>query len=190
MVWKFVFFVWLCGCLVKNLFYSPLGPGESFFVCQFDKYQRIYIKVSLQVLKKTPPLSQKIFQKGFPAKKIPAPTGTPLKKIKIYKIQVTIYLIIMIKQQTLKKNIAEYTDTKIKKTGKIHYIGQTTQPFIKERPRTQTQKKNNHLSDNKIQKSPTEYEIIPLVIFKLNSVTNEDLNPIETEFIKIRNTFP
>ena len=29
----------------------------------------------------------------------------------------------------------------------------------------------------------------PLVIFKLNSVTNEDLNPIETEFIKICNTF-
>ncbi len=31
--------------------------------------------------------------------------------------------------------------------------------------------------------------MIPLVIFKLNSVTNEDLNPIETEFIKICNTF-
>lgn len=93
----------------------------------------------------------------------------------------------MIKQQTLKKYCGIY-GYKNKKTGKIHYIGQTTQPFIK-RDQEHRRKKDNHLSDNKIQKSPTEYEITPLVIFKLNSVTNEDLNPIETEFIKICNTF-
>ena len=93
----------------------------------------------------------------------------------------------MIKQQTLKKYCGIY-GYKNKKTGKIHYIGQTTQPFIK-RDQEHRRKKDNHLSDNKIQKYPTEYEMIPLVIFKLNSVTNEDLNPIETEFIKICNTF-
>ena len=93
----------------------------------------------------------------------------------------------MIKQQILKECCGIY-GYKNKKTGKIHYIGQTTQPFIK-RDQEHRRKKDNRLSDNKIQKYPTEYEMIPLVIFKLNSVTNEDLNPIETEFIKICNTF-
>ena len=93
----------------------------------------------------------------------------------------------MIKQQILKECCGIY-GYKNKKTGKIHYIGQTTQPFIK-RDQEHRHKKDNRLSDNKIQKYPTEYEMIPLVIFKLNSVTNEDLNPIETEFIKICNTF-
>lgn len=93
----------------------------------------------------------------------------------------------MIKQQILKECCGIY-GYKNKKTGKIHYIGQTTRPFIK-RDQEHRRKKDNRLSDNKIQKYPTEYEIIPLVIFKLNSVTNEDLNPIETEFIKICNTF-
>lgn len=93
----------------------------------------------------------------------------------------------MIKQQILKECCGIY-GYKNKKTGKIHYIGQTTQPFIK-RDQEHRRKKDNHLSDNKIQKYPTEYEMTPLVIFKLNSVTNEDLNPIETEFIKICNTF-
>ena len=82
----------------------------------------------------------------------------------------------------------EYTDIKIKKTGKIHYIRQTTRPFI-ERDQEHRRGKDNSLSDNKIQKYPTEYEMILLVIFKVNSVTNEDLNPIEAEFIKICNTF-
>lgn len=93
----------------------------------------------------------------------------------------------MVKQQILKECCGIY-GYKNKKTGKIHYIGQTTQPFIK-RDQEHRRKKDNRLSDNKIQKYPTEYEMIPLVIFKLNSVTNEDLNPIETKFIKICNTF-
>ena len=83
MVQKFVFFVWLCGCLVKNLFYSPLESGESFFRCQFDKHQRIYIKVSVQVLKNPPPTHKKFLKKDFlpkkfrrrPDKKIP-PSST------------------------------------------------------------------------------------------------------------------
>lgn len=93
----------------------------------------------------------------------------------------------MIKQQILKECCGIY-GYKNKKTGKIHYIGQTIQPFIK-RDQEHRRGKDNYLSDNKIQKYPTEYEMTPLVIFKLNSVTNEDLNPIETEFIKICNTF-
>ena len=93
----------------------------------------------------------------------------------------------MIKQQILKECCGIY-GYKNKKTGKIHYIGQTTQPFIK-RDQEHRRRKDSRLSDNKIQKYPTEYEMIPLVIFKLNSITNEDLNPIETEFIKICNTF-
>lgn len=93
----------------------------------------------------------------------------------------------MIKQQILKKYCGIY-GYKNKKTGKIHYIGQTIQPFIK-RDQEHRQRKNNLFSENKIQKHPTKYEMIPLVIFKLNSITNEDLNPIETEFIKICNTF-
>ena len=93
----------------------------------------------------------------------------------------------MVKQQILKECCGIY-GYKNKKTGKIHYIGQTTQPFIK-RDQEHRRRKDSRLCDNKIQKYPTEYEMIPLVIFKLNSVTNEDLNPIETEFIKICNTF-
>lgn len=93
----------------------------------------------------------------------------------------------MIKQQILKECCGIY-GYKNKKTGKIHYIRQTIQPFIK-RDQEHRRGKDNCLSDNKIQKYPTEYEMIPLVIFKLNSITNEDLNPIETEFIKICNTF-
>lgn len=93
----------------------------------------------------------------------------------------------MVKQQILKECCGIY-GYKNKKTGKIHYIGQTTQPFTK-RDKEHRRRKDSRLSDNKIQKYPTEYEMIPLVIFKLNSVTNEDLNPIETEFIKICNTF-
>lgn len=93
----------------------------------------------------------------------------------------------MVKQQILKECCGIY-GYKNKKTGKIHYIGQTTRPFI-ERDQEHRRGKDNSLSDNKIQKYPTEYEMILLVIFKVNSVTNEDLNPIEAEFIKICNTF-
>lgn len=93
----------------------------------------------------------------------------------------------MVKQQILKECCGIY-GYKNKKTGKIHYIGQTTRPFI-ERDQEHRRGKDNSLSDNKIQKYPTEYEMILLVVFKINSVTNEDLNPIETEFIKICNTF-
>lgn len=93
----------------------------------------------------------------------------------------------MVKQQILKECCGIY-GYKNKKTGKIHYIGQTTRPFIK-RDQEHRHRKDSRLCDNKIQRYSTEYEMIPLVIFKLNSVTNEDLNPIETEFIKICNTF-
>lgn len=98
-----------------------------------------------------PPLSQKNFQKRISCQKNSgADRDTPKKKQKYINIgnNISNY---HNKTTNPKKNIAEYTDTKIKKTGKIHYTGQTTQPFIK-RDQEHRRKKDNHLSDNKIQK--------------------------------------
>lgn len=50
---------------MKNLLYGPLESGESFFGGQFDKHYRIYIKVSLQVLKKAPLLTKNFPKKDF-----------------------------------------------------------------------------------------------------------------------------
>ena len=54
----------------------------------------------------------------------------------------------MIKQQILKEYCGIY-GYKNKKTGKIHYIGQTTQPFIK-RDQEHRSKKDNHRTCEKI----------------------------------------
>ena len=73
-------------------------------------------------------------------------------------------------------------------TGKIHYIGQTIQPFII-RDRQHRIQKTNTLCDRKLQKHPEEYQMIPILPFTIGNTTNEELNHLEEECIKMYNTF-
>ena len=73
-------------------------------------------------------------------------------------------------------------------TGKIHYIGQTIRPFII-RDKQHRIQKTNTLCDRKLQKHPEEYQMIPILPFTIGNTTNEELNQLEEECIKMYNTF-
>lgn len=83
------------------------------------------------------------------------------------------------------KGIYAYKDTE---TNRIVYIGQTIQSFYI-RHKQHLSSRGNNLFNNKLQKHPQKYKLIPLISFYTTNVSKEQLNKLEKYYIKQCNTY-
>ena len=83
------------------------------------------------------------------------------------------------------KGIYAYRDID---TNQIVYVGLTTQSFNVRHKQHLVSKKNN-LFENKLQKHPDKYELIPLLSFFTYNVSHDELNYWEKYYIKQCKTY-